>query len=285
MNKKNLAVIKFWSDTIVPDWKTYPEVVNEFRQKIWNVISDNNTDMDYIIVSSWSVKLWRREHWQDLDFKIAASLWQVRLMEFWRDVIWHNVSQVLVSYNSSIDFSKLSKVKFKKLIEEFHRLYIKSNQDQNTSELLKWLLFNWFVPIINFNDAVDNIELDALSRFQDNDKLFAYIVELVKHIEEYDKVYWVIYSNMPFCVRSEWKLKTREEIVTWRDPLACLLYYCNGMSNSWTWWMWSKLWVAYELVDEWYLESCWIASTDEKLSDALVWLCISEWSENLTLIK
>lgn len=269
---KNLCVLKFWSDSIVSNSMTYEESISYFRKQIWDAISDFDEKMDFVIISSWAVKMWKSILWENISSQLSASVGQMKLMDFWKQVLGPMIWQVLVSYNSNIDFSNIWYTRFQKLIEDFHDKFIKQKQDQNTFNLLNDLLKNNITPIINFNDAVDKLELEALAVLQDNDRLFAYIVELLSILWDYEKIYWIIYTNTAFCISIDWYFCPIPQINIENISLENLLQNCDWSSSSWTWWMESKVQVAYWLCQDNALDSCLISDIKEWLKENLEFL-------------
>ncbi|MBS8122446.1 amino acid kinase family protein [Candidatus Vampirococcus lugosii] len=269
---KNLCVLKFGSDSIVSNSMTYEESISYFRKQIGDAISDFDEKMDFVIISSGAVKMGKSILGENISSQLSASVGQMKLMDFWKQVLGPMIGQVLVSYNSNIDFSNIGYTRFQKLIEDFHDKFIKQKQDQNTFNLLNDLLKNNITPIINFNDAVDKLELEALAVLQDNDRLFAYIVELLSILGDYEKIYGIIYTNTAFCISIDGYFCPIPQINIENISLENLLQNCDGSSSSGTGGMESKVQVAYGLCQDNALDSCLISDIKEGLKENLEFL-------------
>ncbi len=285
-HKKNLVISKFWSDALFPDGSDYEERVSYFQEKIWKTISENGQDNDLIIISSGAAKLWKNKmNDENISSQSAASIWQPELIKFWEEVIWLPVGQVLVNYMPSIDFSKVSKIRFKVLIQRVYEKLIKEPQDQNILSTIKEIIQTNSIPVVNFNDAVDKMELEALSHFQDNDNLFEYVVNLMNQLNFYKNIYWIVYSTRPFCINTQWELIPIPDLTINKFDIDWLLKHCDGKSNWGTWWMFNKLNVSYNLVKKGNLTSAAISNTQSSLQEVLNMLKDWAWNDNTTILK
>ena len=216
-----------------------------------------------VVVSSGAVRLgklvsklnWNLS-WDDLiKNAVYASIWQPYLMQIWNEVfkLFSKItSQILVDYTHQEDRAQIAHLK----------------------QLMESLVKNWIIPIVNFNDSMSNEELKKMVSFVDNDKTFQFVMTLLKEIFEGIEIIWVIFSDKPL-MRADSKgnlVWVCRFVDVGRDDKNEILNYCKWKSEIWTWWMRSKVNVAWDLVEKWIADRVVIAWKNRKLNKILSWL-------------
>jgi len=152
-----------------------------------------------------------------LQARAAASIGQLHLMDLYKLSIGEEIAQIMPTHHS--------------LLNEDNRLAFE--------KMMRMLVGNGVFPVVNYNDTVDDYELQHISNFADNDKLTETLALMLK----VDRV--VILSDVDGFMDGEGNLI---EKITFGDDFDKLRGYCDGKSNRGTGGMISKLDVANTLM-------------------------------------
>ncbi len=271
---KNINLVKIWSDSIHEE--------NIEKLLIDMALYEDVNDEKFIIISSGAVKLWKLkilEKWWNIDYissSSLASIWQQYLMQMYdRLAKWKIVSQVLLDdyINSDYVNTFIEKVRDKAVLKNLATkvLWLVSEQkDKHLANTIADLVKNNVLVIINHNDATSNDELKNLSSKTDNDKNTIHITQVINN---YSQEIWIKVKRVIFLTNTNWLLDERWETVKWweidiSDNYSIdryLAYIEKWKSDNGTWWMWSKVDCAFQVLSKWARESI-IANSNSWLS-------------------
>jgi len=243
--KDNIYVIKLWSNVLLDDWGINELVVSNVVKSV-NFLVENWIKV--LIVSSWSVALWKKNIWltkinwlSNIEWEqIFSSLWQVSLINFYQNYFNKfniNVSQALLTRKDFSDRKRYNSMK---------------------NVLLKSLELG-VIPIINENDVLSQEELD----FSDNDELSALLAAMIWA----DKLIILstidgLYDKFPW-----WKLL--KEVNEINDETYSMVWEVK--SSLWKWWMASKLNTAWLLLDLWIDLYLWNWKKEDTIKNIFLW--------------
>ena len=260
---KNINLVKIWSDSISE--ANLERLLNDIIEY------EKNINEKFIIISSGSVTLGKnkvKEKWLNIEKMLnssLASIWQQYLMQMYDKLskdklVW----QVLLDdyINTNYINSFIEQVKDRKILKKFASIILWLVSDQKDKHLAHtiWnMVKNDILVIINHNDTTSNDELKNLSSKTDNDKNTIHITEVInKYSQEINmKIHRVIYLT-----NTNWLLDENKNTIIWwlvdlieESKYWYLEYIETEKSNNWTWWMWSKVNCAFEVLEKWAFES------------------------------
>lgn len=261
---KNINLVKIWSDSI------HEENIEKLLIDI--ALYEEITHEKFIIISSGAVKLWKSkilEKWWKIDeisSSALASIWQQYLMQMYEKLSKNKiVSQVLLDdyINSDYVNTFIEKLRDKVVLKNLASkvLWLVSEQkDKHLANTIADLVRNNVLVIINHNDATSNDELKNLSSKTDNDKNTIHITQVINN---YSKEIWIRVKRVIFLTNTNWLLDDKWQTIQWweidiSDNYSIdryLAYIEKWKSNNGTWWMWSKVDCAFQVLSKWASES------------------------------
>jgi len=228
--KIKLNIIKIWSDSI--NKKNLEKILKDLNK--W----EKETWEKFIIISSWAVALWKKRviksWWNILNFTKSslASIWQQFLMQ--------NYDKI----------SGINKLVWEILIDDY------ADNKQLVNTILN-LLENNVLIIVNHNDTLHNTELNNLSNKTDNDKNTVFLSKIISENLQNK----IIIKRVIYLTNTNWLLDKKKKTVSgWKinstkDKNCYKKFIEKDKSNSWTWWMESKLNCSFKVLEYWVKKS------------------------------
>ncbi|UFX82638.1 hypothetical protein [Candidatus Absconditicoccus praedator] len=268
--KDSLCILKFGSETICPENTSWSQHVENFRKQIGNVISSKKEDMDFVVVSSGAAKLGRMFHGENMsNDALMASLGQPELINFWKEVVGPKVGQILINYVPSIDINSMeTSQRIRKILSSLYD-NIKTQQDKNIYDTIVANLGVGSIPVCNYNDSTDRIEIEGIDRLEDNDYNSGYVAELMRHYGNWENIYLVTYSNSPLCEITQDGQFVIPYVNPDKTPQEEIAKLCNGKSSSGRGGMKTKTGIHHWLVSNDIVDKSVIADTSSDLATVL----------------
>ncbi len=257
--EQSVNIVKIGSDSI--NENNLEKIIEDAKK--W----ENETWEKFIFISSWAVKLGKDrvekswKNFEDFSKSSLATIGQSYLMQLWDKISQKEklVWEILLDDYLNKEYIEKIWIENKDILSRIkHSLnfvanILNSRKDKKLASTLVENLQNDVWSIINHNDALSDEELNKVSSKTDNDKNAVYISKVLQDTNV--KVKRVIYLT-----NTNWLLdRDKKTILGWKiNSQNDKNYYKNfveaSKSNSWTWWMESKLNCGFEVLEYWAKE-------------------------------